>query len=87
MEEKLLDTAHSEDIATWVEAISHYFLNRQEDSLSLVELVQNVQYPIVEEEKRSSLVRTWLALLLGGFQMEQRVEDFYSLKGIWVRIP
>jgi hypothetical protein len=87
MKEKLLDTAHSEDVVTWVEAISDYFINRQEDSLSLVELAQNVQYPIVESEKRSSLVRTWLALLLGGFQMEQHTNDFYSLKGIWVRIP
>jgi len=44
----------------------------------------NVQYPIVEE-KRSSPGQD-LVGLLGGFQMEQRVEDFYSFKGIWVDI-
>ena len=88
MIELLLDTAHSEDVTTRVEAVSHYFFSdRQEEFLLLVEVAQNVQYSIVEEEKSSSLVITWLALVLVCFQMQQRVEDFYNLNNIWVRLP
>lgn len=85
---KALAVAHPEDISVWVKAISHYFHNRQEETLPLIELVQKVQYPLGKgEQKGSSLIKTWLALLLGGFQLEQQVEDFYDLRGISVRVP
>ena len=33
------------------------------------------------------LVQTWLALLLGGFELKQSTDDFYYLEGIWVQNP
>ncbi len=84
---KALAVAHDEDISAWVEVIAHCFLSKQVESLSLVELLHGVQYPVVEgEEERSPLIKTWLALLLGGFKMEQG-DNFYSLKGILVEMP
>jgi len=79
-----LDVAHDEDVSAWVRAISLCFDGTQAVSLSLVELVQKVKYPIVKGEKKSTLVKTWLALLLGGFKLEQSTEDFYCLEGILV---
>ncbi len=86
---KALAVAHPEDISSWVEVISHYFNSRQVESLPLVELMQEVRYPVVEEEEkeRSPLIKTWLALLLGGFRLEQSTEDFYNTRGIWVWLP
>ncbi len=84
---KALAVAHDEDISAWVEAIAHYFRNSQVKSLPLVELLRGVQYPFVEgEEERSPLIKTWLALLLGGFRLKQG-NDFYSLRGILVEMP
>ncbi len=82
-----LAVAHDEDISVWVEAIAHYFRNSQVKSLPLVELVRGVQYPVIKgEEERSPLIKTWLALLLGGFTLKQG-DDFYSLRGILVEMP
>lgn len=67
--------------------ISHCFSSRQAEFLSLFELVQEVEYPVVKEEKEGlPLVRTWIALLLGEFYLEQHDKDFYDLKGILVRM-
>jgi chromatin segregation and condensation protein Rec8/ScpA/Scc1 (kleisin family) len=80
-----LDVAHDEDISTWVKAIFDYFANRQQKSLPLLELVQQVKYPAEQGEKDKGLplVKTWLALLLGGFEMVQH-GDFYESRGVWV---
>ena len=82
-----LAVAHSEDISAWVEAISQYFSSRQQDSLSLVELANKVKYPVVRgEKKESALSKTWIALLLGGFALQQQ-GDFYDMRGIRVSLP
>ena len=54
-------------------------------SLSVLELVKKVKYPVVKGEKKSTLVKTWLALLLGGFTLEQH-GDFYDVSGIRVSL-
>jgi hypothetical protein len=55
--------------------------------LPLIEIVQQVQYPTTPEKDLGDLlVKTWLAILLGGFDLEQR-EDFYEPTGIWVSLP
>jgi len=51
-----LAVAHAEDISAWVEAISLCFDSTQSPSLSLVELVKKVKYPVVKGEKQSALV-------------------------------
>ena len=83
--ETLYSVAHAEDISAWVEAISLCFDSTQSVSLSLVELVKKVKYPVVKGEKKSTLIKTWLALLLGGFTLEQHGE-FYDANGIWISL-
>lgn len=82
-----LGVAHSEDISAWVEVIFQYFSSSQQDSLSLVELSKKVKYPLMSgEKKKSALIKTWIALLLGGFALQQQ-GDFYDAKSIRVSLP
>lgn len=75
--------AHAEDISVWARAIAEYFSSRQVQNLPMVELVQNVQYPAPQQpESGSQLVKTWMALLLGGFRLEQ--QEFYNADSIEV---
>lgn len=51
----------------------------------MVELIQYVQYPAHNRQERGSpKLKTWLALLLGEFVLEQ--QDFYDLEGILVSL-
>lgn len=82
-----LAVAHPEDVSTWVDAIERYFAQRHSECLPLLTLVCEVQYPIIQEEdKGSPLVKTWLAVLLGGFVLEQG-QDFYEIESIRVSMP
>ncbi|PSM45817.1 hypothetical protein C7Y66_28375 [Chroococcidiopsis sp. CCALA 051] len=88
MKQKLLDIAHAEDVSAWVDAIANYFGNTKAEYLTLAHLVREVQDLVVPENEvkgSSPLVKTWLALLLGGFQLEQRL-GFYDIEGIWVSL-
>lgn len=88
-----LDTAHDENISQWGAAISVWLdkweidcvktdSNRgiepeerpQQRSVSLLELQRSVEMP---------LVQVWLALLLNGFEVEQRGE-FYETAQVWI---
>ncbi|MBD2310041.1 hypothetical protein H6G17_32125 [Chroococcidiopsis sp. FACHB-1243] len=83
----LLALAHIEDFSMWKRAIADCFANTSQKCLPLIEIVQQVQYPAtLEKDLGDILVKTWLAVLLGGFDLEQR-EDFYSPTGIWVSLP
>ncbi|PSB62760.1 hypothetical protein C7B79_16675 [Chroococcidiopsis cubana CCALA 043] len=76
--------AHTEDFSLWKRAIADCFVNTSQKCLPLIEIVQQVQYPAtLEKDLGDLLVKTWLAVLLGGFGLEQR-EDFYETTGIWV---
>jgi hypothetical protein len=66
--------AHDEDVSSWVESIAQWIENHQVAIISLVQLQQAIGMP---------LVQLWLALLLGGFVIEQRGE-FYENQQIWV---
>ena len=79
-----LAVAHGEDISAWVEAIAQYFNSKQAESVPLIELAKQVKYPVVQGEKKgSALVKTWVALLLGGFTLSQ-CSEFYDPIGVWV---
>ncbi|URD53653.1 hypothetical protein [Chroococcidiopsis sp. CCNUC1] len=79
--------AHTEDFSLWKRAIADCFANTSQKCLPLIEIVQQVQYPTTPEKDLGDLlVKTWLAILLGGFDLEQR-EDFYEPTGIWVSLP
>ncbi|OWY65528.1 hypothetical protein B7486_41390 [cyanobacterium TDX16] len=88
VKQKLLDIAHAEDVEVWVSAIANCFGNTKAECLMLAQLVREVQELVAPEDERkdsSPIVKTWLALLLGGFQLEQRLE-FYDFEGIWVSL-
>lgn len=70
-----LAVAHDEDISAWVGAIAHWMKENQSQDVSLLELQRSLQMPFIE---------IWLALLLGGYAIEQR-GDFYQTDGVWVK--
>lgn len=83
----ILALAHTEDVSAEASAIADCFANMTVKCLPLVEIVSQVQYPAIQEKDLGDvLVKTWLAVLLGDFELEQR-EDFYSSTGIWVSLP
>lgn len=66
--------AHDEDVSTWVGKISQCLHECQMTAIPLVQLQHRVELPFVQ---------LWLALLLGGFAIEQR-GTFYETEQIWV---
>lgn len=74
--QKALDVAHNEDVSAWIQAIAAWMQNHSQE-ISLLELQQSLQMPLVE---------VWLALLLGGYRVEQRGE-FYQVEAVWVSLP
>lgn len=69
-----LAVAHDEDVSAWVNAIAGWMQAECTPEVSLLELQRSLRMPLVE---------VWLALLLGGYQVEQR-GDFYQQDSIWV---
>lgn len=70
-----LTVAHNEDISAWIAAIAHWMQAHQSQTISLLELQRSLQMPLIE---------IWLALLLGGYVIEQR-GDFYQTEGVWLQ--
>ena len=69
-----MEIAHDEDISSWVGAIARWLEEHQISTIPLVQLQQAMGMP---------LMQLWLALLLGGYVIEQRGE-FYETGQIWV---
>lgn len=69
-----LEIAHDEDVSTWIGAIAQWMVDHQISTIPLVQLQQSIGMP---------LIQLWLALLLGGFTIEQRGE-FYETQQIWI---
>jgi hypothetical protein len=72
--ETAIATAHDEDVSAWAEALAQGIRELGEDSVPLLELQEAIGMP---------LVKMWLALLLGGYEVEQ-LGGFYEVKTIWV---
>lgn len=72
--EKALLVAHEEDISQWREQIQ-VWLQDQPSAVSLARIQQGTGL---------SIVKIWLAALLGGFKLERRSEDFYG--EVWLTI-
>lgn len=66
--------AHAEDASAWNTAIAQWLREHQIVTVPLVQLQRAMGMP---------LIQLWLALLLGGYDMEQRGE-FYDTQQIWV---
>ncbi len=71
-----LAVAHQEHLSVWVAAIASWMQTsgRAADAVSLLELQRALQMPLIE---------LWLALLLGGYQLEAR-GGFYETEQIWI---
>lgn len=78
--------AHTEDFSLWKRAIADCFVSTSARCLPLVELVEQIHSSTtLESDRKMLLVKTWLAVLSGDFELEQR-EDFYSQSGVWVSL-
>lgn len=69
-----LAVAYDERISEWGEQIQRWMQQQSQSRFQLVELVREVQLP---------LVKVWLALLLGSYVLKSEGE-FYSTESIWV---
>jgi hypothetical protein len=71
---RTLALAHDEDVLIWAAAIAQW-MQQHHSSLSLAELIQSMQMPLLD---------VWLGVLLGNqFLLEQRGQ-FYDLSGVWI---
>lgn len=73
-----LAVAHDEDVSAWIRAIQTWVKchAQGQEQVTLLELQQGTNLPIV---------KLWLALLLGQFEIEQRGE-FYERSAISIRL-
>jgi hypothetical protein len=72
--ETAMAVAHGEDVSAWVGAIAEGIQAMGGKTVTLLELQGAIGMP---------LVQMWLALLLSGYELEQRGE-FYEVGTIWV---
>ncbi len=73
-----LSVAHQENLTGWIGAISDW-MQRSSAQLEAVSL------PELQQSLNLSLIELWLALLLGGYQLEGRGE-FYQTEQIWIKV-
>ena len=71
--ERVISTAHAEDVSVWIDVIA-YSLKLNASPMRLLALHDSLQLPIVE---------IWLGLLLGNFKLEQK-GTFYNSNEIWI---
>lgn len=76
--QKALSVAHEEDVSAWQAQVQRYFDFSQAKELPLLELVQGLEM---------GLVKIWMTLLLGGYQIEQRGDNFYDPSTVWILLP
>jgi hypothetical protein len=83
--EQAISVAHSENIEGWMRIIAQYLLETTAP-ISLRQLVQSIDLteadPHEPQNSTNALIKTWLALLLGGYVLENR-GDFYS-GDLWI---
>lgn len=72
--QQALSVAYDERISEWGDQIQTWMQQQSQSKFLLVELVHQVQLP---------LVKVWLALLLGNYRLKSEGE-FYSAEAIWV---
>lgn len=69
-----LSVAHDENVTLWITAIRQWLPKEGKQKVSLFELACNTKL---------SLVKVWLALLLGNYVLEPE-DEFYSVDKIWI---
>lgn len=83
--EQAIALAYSENVQEWNNPISQYFAAQPNLSIPFLEVTGAIQARSETEagKSRTVAVQTWLALLLGEYQLEQRGE-FYQADTLWV---
>lgn len=71
---RAIETAHDEDVSAWVGAIEQWMSEQAVSDISLLQLQQSIDLP---------LIQVWLALLLGDHPLEQR-GAFYDTRTVQV---
>lgn len=71
---RAIEIAHDEDVSSWIGEIAKWMTEEHIATVSLLQLQQAIGMP---------LIQLWLALLLGGYAIEQRGE-FYETQQIWI---
>lgn len=85
--EQALALAHSENVQEWIQAIQQFFAAQPHCPIPFTELATARVWANEDtNEFRGVWTKTWLALLLGAYQLEQRGE-FYQPETIWVNPP
>ncbi|MGI0486578.1 hypothetical protein ACN4EK_14150 [Pantanalinema rosaneae CENA516] len=79
--QEVLAIAHDEDVSAWIEAISRELGEWVQSSTLKVTFSQLCQR-LQRHDPQMTLVKVWLALLLGDYELEQQ-GDFY-LSEIWI---
>ena len=72
-----LAVAHDENVSGWIRSVQLWMQGQAQEHYTLVELQRGTHLP---------LIKLWLALLLGQFEIEQQ-GDFYERASIVVRRP
>ncbi len=72
--EHALQIAHEENLSAWLSRIGAWRSEHAGQDVALLELVRSLNMP---------LIKVWIALLLGGYHLEQRGE-FYDTTQVWV---
>jgi hypothetical protein len=75
-----LAVAHQENLSVWVGAVANWMraatFDKTCDAVPLSELQRSLNMPLIE---------LWLALLLGGYELESR-GGFYETEQIWITV-
>ena len=81
--EQAISLAHSENVREWDRAIVQCFVSQPNQSIPFTELIRAIQSKEEAGELGTIAVQTWLTLLLGEYNLEQRGE-FYQAETLWV---
>jgi hypothetical protein len=68
-ERAITDLEYDEDVGAWIAVVRGWLVGQECDQVGFAELLKGTELPVV---------KVWLALLLGGFEMWQG-RDFYSV--------
>jgi hypothetical protein len=70
---------YDEDITAWADAIRGWMQRQGMDEVTLAVLLKGANLP---------MVKCWLALLLGGFELRlNKTKGFYDIQGILIALP
>jgi hypothetical protein len=79
-----LSIAHDENISAWGQAIAQWFEEMNKQSEGQETLLCHLQLKLAQRDQSLTPIKVWLALLLGGYELEQR-GNFYDVDTIWVK--